>query len=145
MAGSKTNEFENDVLDWIVGRTPSGHAALGAPGTAHYLALFTTTLTDSVATAGAATEVSGNGYARVQVSATNFATAAASGQIQNTAEISFPAASGGNWGTIESWAIVEGNTGGTNPILVWCDDPSTPVNDGDTLKFAVAAITIQED
>lgn len=141
MAGSIPNEFENDLADWIVGRTPAGHANLGAPGTAHYLALFTTTLSDTSTTVSNGTEVSGGSYARVLLPASLFGTAAASGSVANTAEISFPTATA-NWGTIESWAIVEGNTGGTDKIIAWCDDPSIVVNNGDTAKFAVGALTV---
>lgn len=141
MAGSAVNEFENDMADWIVGRTPAGHANLGAPATAHYLALFTSTLTDASTTVADGTEVSGGSYARVAIPGAFFGTAASGGVVSNDAEIAFPTATA-NWGTVASWAVVEGNTGGTDKIVAWCDDPSTPVNNGDTAKFASGQITV---
>lgn len=141
MAGSAADEMENDLADWIVGRTPSGHSALGAPSTTHYLALFTTTLDDGDATVSDGTEVSGGSYARVAIGASNFGTAASGGTISNDAEIAFATATA-SWGTVESWAIVEGNTGGTDPILFWCDDPSVAIGDGDTAKFASGELTV---
>lgn len=141
MAGSAADEFENDLADYIVGRTPAGHSDLGAPSTTHYLALFTTTLDDADATVSDGTEVSGGSYARVALPGAYFGTAASGGSISNDAEIAFPEATS-SWGTIESWAIVEGNTGGTDQIIAWCDDPSVTVGSGDTAKFAAGELTV---
>lgn len=139
-----TNEFENDILDYLVGRTPAGHSALPVASTTHYLALFTTTLSDATTLATDGTEVSGNNYAREALPGASFGTAAASGSIQNSAELAFNQASGGDWGTIEAWAIVEGNTAGA-PVLVYCNDPSIAVTDGDTAKFNANTLTLTAD
>lgn len=91
MAGIKTTRA-NAILDSELGGTL-------------YLALFTTAPTAS----SNGVEVSGFGYAR-QVVAMG---AAASGVKSSTGTINFPAANGGQWGTINAWAICDAASGGT--------------------------------
>lgn len=149
MPGSKSDAFENDIADWIVGRTPSGGVTgLGAPSPVHQLALFTDTLTDADVVVGTGnTEVSGGSYARITLPGAYFGTAASGGVVSNDADISFTQASA-DWGSIMSWAIVEATS---NAIIAYCDDPAAanggtgiPVNDGDTAKFLSGQITVTE-
>lgn len=57
------------------------------------------------------TEPSGNNYARVALSTSNFGSVAASNSIANTAVINSPVASG-SWGTIVGVAIFDASSGG---------------------------------
>ena len=147
MAGSQSDAYEADMLNYLVGRDPT-NSNMAAPATARYLALFTTLLDDTHGTADAvgATEVSGGAYAR-QAIVGSFGTAATAGTISNDAEIAFPQATAG-WGNIRSWAIVEG-TGASAVILAYCTDPDAvnpgtgvPVNTDDIVKFATSQITV---
>jgi hypothetical protein len=72
-----------------------------------------------------------------------FGTAAASGQIANTAQISFatPTAS---WGTIVAIGIYDAATGGN--LLAWATVPAQTVNANDPpVKFPVGAIVLSLD
>lgn len=147
MAGSQSNAYEADMLNYLVGRDPT-NSNMAAPATARYLALFNGLLDDTHATADAAgaSEVSGGSYARQAVVGA-FGTAATAGSISNDAEIAFPQATA-SWGNVRSWAIVEG-TGASAPILAYCTDPDAvdpgtgvPVNTDDIVKFAQSQITV---
>lgn len=92
-----------------------------------------------------------NGYARVTLGApsnslwsnTNFA-GVGSGQIHNTAAISFPQCITANWGTVSGVAVVDNATYGAGSVLVW-GSLSTPKNVtvGDTLSFPSGALVIE--
>lgn len=134
MAG-KSDDLENKLLDHVLGGGDYTRLATV------YIALFTAAPTD----AGGGTEVSGNGYARKDVTnnATNWP-AAASGAKSNGTVITFAAASGGNWGTIVAFAIMSAVTAGV--ILYWgLVTPNKAVNDGDTASFAIGDLDITED
>ena len=68
---------------------------------------------------------------------------AAAGSIANTAALEFPAASGGDWGTISHLAIAtsaveaDGKFTASGALTV-----SKKIEDGDQLVFAIGAITI---
>ena len=132
MAGSKSDYFENELLDWACGNASD----IGTPNTA-YCALFTVAPTDS--TAG--TEVTGGSYAREDVSS-SFG-AAAAGAIANDTAITFTTATA-SWGTVVAFAIMDAVSGGN--ILYWGDvTPNKSVGDGDTAEFAIGDIDITED
>jgi hypothetical protein len=135
MAGGKSDFLENELLDHVL-----GNASYSAPANTH-IALFTVTPSDT----GGGTEVSGNAYARVSVTnnATNWPAASGGAKANGTA-ITFPAASGGNWGTVVAFGIFDASTSGN--LLYW--GPVTPnkaVNDGDTASFAIGDLDITED
>ena len=92
---------EVKVLDLLFRNT-----AYTAPNA--YLGLFTSDPTDSAS----GTEVSGNNYARVQID--NKMAAATTGSdnssISSNANITFPAASGGDFGTITHIGIFDAST-----------------------------------
>ncbi len=79
-----------------------------------------------------------NGYARKQIDTGDWDTPA-SGESANTAEEAFPAASGGNWGTILAIGRFSAATGGV-PDVVKQLTSSVVVNDGSTFKFAAGAL-----
>lgn len=112
------------------------------------IALFTTSCTD----AATGTEVSGGSYARVAVSratsswngthgTTTGASSGTNGTINNAGIIIFPAPTA-NWGSVTSFAVMDGS----NPVV--CTDLTTPksINNGDAApSFATGALTIQID
>lgn len=110
--GSFTDTYENLVLDKLFG---SGAAVAGViPGTI-YACLFTVAPTDS--TPG--TEVANaNGYARVAVANTAF-TAAAGGSNSNSADVTFPQATG-SWGTVVAMGWISSGTYGAGTLIAWC-------------------------
>src|SRR3954464_8541704 len=91
----KTNYLENEVLKLCLGKA----LALTLPITP-YMALFTT-LPGEDGTGGV--EVSGGGYARVNVSS-NYPTPSGTGTVTNSSDISFGTASA-NWGNVKGIGI----------------------------------------
>lgn len=92
----KSTTAANAVLNHHVrGTTPSALTP--------YLGLLTNVETP--------TEPAGNNYARVQMTTSNFGSAAASNSIANTAAISFPQASG-SWGEIVGIGVYDASTAG---------------------------------
>lgn len=102
-----------------------------------YVALFTAAPTD----AGGGTEVSGNDYARVNHNSWD---AASGGATENTGAVTFPQASGGNWGTVTHIGLFDAPTSGN--MLAWgALSTSKAVNDGDTAQFADGAMDVTLD
>ena len=113
-----------------------------------HVALFTAAPSDS----GGGTEVSGNNYGRVSVSAALSAwagtqsagsTAASSGTggvTSNNSAISFPTPSG-SWGTVTHWGLFDASTGG-NLLVHAALTASKTINSGDTVSFASGALQV---
>lgn len=135
MAGSKADYLEDKILDHVLGGGDYTRP------TDVFIALYTTAPGD----AGGGVEVSGNGYGRVTVTnnLTNWP-ASSGGSKSNGASFDFATASGGNWGTIQAFAVLDAISAGN--FLYW-GTVTTPkdVNDGDTAKFPIGSITITED
>jgi hypothetical protein len=133
---------ENKVVDLLV-----RGQAFTAPATV-YVGLSTTACSDSAF----GTEVSGNNYSRVAVTSSlanwagtqsagsTTASSGTGGQTSNNAAINFPTPSG-TWGTVTHWFLVDASTSGN---LLICDDLTTSktINSGDTVSFAIAALTV---
>ncbi len=100
MAGF-SNAVEAAILDCYFNQTN-----ITAP-TALYLALFPSA--PDVAGSGG-TEISGNGYARVDVTAAF--SAASGGTVTNSAAVDFPTASGA-WSAAVAWGLYTASSGGT--------------------------------
>ena len=105
-----------------------------------HVGLSTTTPTEA---AGNFTEPSGNGYARVSMTrnGTNWAAASGTAPVvaDNAVAITFPAASGGSWGTVTHFGLFSASTGGT--LYFWgALGTSKTINDGDTASFAIGAL-----
>ena len=101
-----------------------------------YLGLFTAGT--NLETNNQTQEVSGFAYARTLVT---FDVATGS-TTQNTADVVFPAASGGAWGTITHAAVCNASTAGQ--ILYWSAlDANKTINDGDTFKFLLGAYIVE--
>lgn len=110
---------------------------------ATYVGLYTANPTDS----GGGTEVTGGSYARVQIvqgtGAWDAPTAADPVATQNTAAVTFPAATA-NWGTVTGWGLFDASTAGN--LLIWSAlTTSRVINNGDTASFAAGAIDLTLD
>jgi hypothetical protein len=122
---SFTDYLEDRTLNHFFRNTAST-----APTTV-YLALYTVTPSDT----GGGTEVTGGGYARQAIT---FG-APSGGQIANTGAVSFTA-SGANFGTVVAVSIMDASTAGN--MFAWDGITSAVVNDGDTISFAIGAVTV---
>jgi len=139
MAGSKSDYLENAILNAILG----GPAFALPPNI--FIALSTAAYSDA-ATGTSMSEVSSAGTAYGRVAQTNNATnwpASSGGTKSNGTVITFNAATA-DWGTVNSFYIVDTLSAGN--ILYGADltTPRTVVN-GDTASFAVGAIAITEN
>ena len=104
--------------------------------TAWYVGLFTAAPSD----AGGGTEVSGFAYVRM-ATGTMTVSGTSPTNCTNSAAIEFPAASGGNWGTITHVAIFDASTGGN--MLGWSAlTTSRTINDGDILRIPAGDLDI---
>lgn len=130
--GSLTNYAEQKMLD---------HLCLTAytPASTIYVALCTADPTDA-ATGASMNEVANDyGYARTAIT---FAAAGSRAVVQSGA-VTFPQASGGGWGTVSHWAIVDTNTYGSgNALAHGAFGTSKTVNDGNTPSIASAEIDV---
>lgn len=140
-AQALTNTGENKLVDAVFRAQ-----ALGAPAS-----FFVGLDTEACDDAGGGTEVSGGGYARVEVvsgltawkstQGDDLASTGTGGQTSNSAAITFPAPSGASWGQVVSFRLWDAATNGN----AWfCQELTTPktVNDGDAApSFAIGAMT----
>lgn len=102
---------------------------------------------DNAAAITAAAEVSGNGYARVDIGSGVLGTVQfgdPASVTNSVAAITFPAASGGDWGTVTRWLLFDAVTAGT--LLVFADlTNSRAILDGDTATIPTSQFTITLD
>ena len=141
-----TNYAENKIIDRVI------RGQGGSFPTNWYVGLLTAAPSDS----GAGTEVSGNGYARVQIAASAAAWAAtdavgstaapsagSSGTTSNNASVDFPSPSGG-WGTVSHFAVYDAASGGNmwwyGALVV-----AKQIFTGDPVKFPAGALSLQLD
>lgn len=113
-----------------------------------YIGLSTAACSDS----GFGTEVSGGSYARVAVASSlanwagtqsagsTTASSGTGGQTSNNAAITFPTPSAG-WGTVTHWFIADASTAG-NILVCAALTVSKTINSGDSVSFAIAALTV---
>jgi len=123
--------LENKIMNHIFNAT-----AYTTPGSTIYLALYTdaTAQTD----AGAGTEVTGGGYARVNVTAWD---APNSGSTANTNAITFPTATDNNWGNVRYVGITDGSA--AMNLLYWGQlSADKTVNTGDTFSIAAGDLDL---
>ena len=138
-----TNFLENSLIDQIF-------RAQTAPTTGTlYISLYTVAPTD----AGGGTEVSGFGYARVTVTSSlanwagtqsagsSTASSGTSGQTSNNNAITFPTPTGGGWGTVVAFAIMDASSGG-NMLLQGVLTISKTINEADTVSFPASSLAV---
>lgn len=156
MAGNLSNTAEEKILLSSVGK-----AASSWPPTGVWCALFTAAPSDTAF----GTEVSGTGYARVQVTSSTtisvFGTYdSTTGSIKNngTYNASTTLSSGGSgiitfataqasWGTVTHVALLDSSTGTAASNVIWYGQLTTPktVNNGDTVSFAASDLVLSLD
>ena len=124
---SLTNAFETSTLQYLL-TTDS----VTRP-TAWYIGLFTSDPTD---TGTAGTEVSGFDYARTAATFT-----VSSDTASNSAAVEFPAANGGNWGTVSHIGIMDAASGG-NMIVHAPLTVAKAINDGDVFRIPTGDLDI---
>jgi len=130
--GSFSDYTENKLLDHIVGKT-----SFTMPTA--YVGLSTADPTDD---GSGLAEPSGNGYARVTTSGSDW-NAASGGEIDNANAITFPEATG-SWGTITHFALFDAATSG-NMLAHGSLETSKAIGDGDTAQFAAGDLDITLD
>lgn len=120
MAGSKSADLEQKLLDFVLGGT-----SYTPPGTI-YVALSTAAF-DTSATGSALDEVTGGAYARVALTnnPTNFPGASGSNPATKTTgvDVTFPTATA-DWGTVFSAYLVSAATDGD---VLYGADAVTPI------------------
>jgi len=87
-------------------------------------------------------EPSGNGYARVQTSASDW-NAASGGSLDNADDVNFEQATG-NWGTITHFALFDAATGGNMLAYGSLSQPKT-IGASDTAQFEAGDMDISLD
>lgn len=131
--GSITNSLEQDLLDHILNKVAYTNPA------AIYLCLCTADPTDAATGASMSEVANTNGYVRTAIT---FA-AAATRSIDQSASVDFPQASGGGWGTVTHWCIVDNNTYGSGQAMAHgAFTASKTINDGDTPSVAASEIDV---
>jgi hypothetical protein len=127
---SFTDYTENLVLNWLFTTNSATRP------TAWYVGLFTAAPSDT----GGGTEITGNGYSRT-ATGTMSVSGTSPTNCTNSAAIEFPAASGGNWGTITHVAVFDAST--TGNMLGWAAlTTSRTINDGDILRIPAGDLDI---
>ena len=137
---SFSDTLETDILDEVFGGT--AYAAVATI----YIGLSTA---DPLDTVGGLAEPAGSGYARVAVvNDTNYWRPAVSGAgtKQNSAEFTFPEASG-SWGTVTHVTLWEHPTTATLAVFMASGALGTTkaITTGDTPRFQTDSLTISLD
>ena len=136
---SLSSYTEAALLNWI-----KGTAFPGAPANL-YVALFTTAPTDAAASG---VEVSGNAYARVAIASSGWSAITDNGAgsgavISNSGAVNFATPTPAGWGTVVAFALFDALTNGN--MVFWATITSKVINAGDTVTFAIGAITVTVD
>lgn len=131
---SASDYLELEILDHVLGK---GTRDFTSPANL-FIGLHTSDPGD-VYSSG---EVSGNAYQRTAVSF-NAATQPSTGYTyaDNAATVTFPTASGGNWGTITHLSIWDNSSGG-NMLFAGSLTQSKSVLDGDTFQIQAGSLVI---
>jgi hypothetical protein len=139
--------LEKKLLDHVFGGGAATASAYTPPSPL-YVAVYTTAPTDSstgTAGSGGGVELTIGTFAYARVAVTNNvanwpnASGTTATKVYGGASaVAFPAASGGNWGTIVAFSICDAATAGQ---MLWWGAVNSPtgkvINDGDTLSFPV--------
>jgi hypothetical protein len=130
--GGFSDYWENKILDHIFGKGSYTPPAI-------YVGLSTADPTDD---GSGLAEPSGNGYARVQTSASEW-NAASNGSLDNASDISFAQATG-SWGTITHFAMFDAATAG-NMLAHGVLSQSKSISESDTARFEAGDLDISLD
>lgn len=125
-----TNYAEDLVLNWLF------TAGAATRPTSWFAALHTGDPTET----GAIAELSGNGYARQSVTFN----AAASGLVDNTAELTFGPNTSSNWGSVSHvsvWTLVSGG----NCLIKGALNSAVVINVNDSLRIPAGQLDLSLD
>jgi hypothetical protein len=93
--------------------------------------------------AGGGTEVTGGSYARKAIACTTyFTSAAANGQIANTADVAFTTPTA-DWGNVTAVGILDASSAGN--LLLWSVIPVKQIKSGDSVVFPAGSVVLSED
>jgi hypothetical protein len=127
-----SNYLETALLDFVL--NAAGDESFTSPASV-WVSLYT----DDPGDDDSGTEVTGNDYARVQVTegfeVTGVDTA------DNDAAVTFPPANGGDWGTVTHVGIHDASTAG-NLLFHGILTAEKIVGDGDTFEFAIGNLDV---
>lgn len=146
---SATNQFEVDLLTLIFNNTnapnigdATGLLASTTPGS-FYLSLHTAALSD-VTTAQNTTEATYTSYARVGVARNAGGWTVSAGAVENTAEVAFPACTGGS--NTLTYLGIGSTVSGVGYLQIWAAlGASLAVSTGITPRFIPGALDITLD
>lgn len=144
MAGSKSDWLENVVLDSILGKS-STELSTGTVAATVYVALYNSTVNDTVTSL--TDECAGSTYAREAVTNSSASwTNSTGGSKQNKVVVEFTTAAGSDWGTVQSFAIHDGNSTSAGNVYYWGDlTANQTIASGNTVRFSTGAIVVTED
>lgn len=133
--GSITDFLEQELLDHVLNASYTSPANI-------YLALCTADPTDAATGASMNEVANANAYQRTAIS---FGVAS-SRSVTQDADVTFPQASGGGWGTVSHWAIVDNQTYGSGNVLAHGELASPKaINENNTPTVASGEIVISVD
>jgi hypothetical protein len=130
--GGFSDYWENKILDHIFGKGSYTPPTI-------YVGLSTADPTDD---GSGLAEPSGNGYTRVQTSASDWNTAS-NGLVDNVGNITFTQSTG-NWGTITHFALFDAATAG-NMLAHGALSQSKSISESDTARFEAGDLAISLD
>ena len=153
MSDAASNYLENKLLDHVLRFSTAPYTGVGAVYCALFSGTAATVLTalesGTSSTSGAGNwgfyEITGNSYARQQIT---FGNAAASGSISNTATVTFPVATGDynntatSGSTVTCLAIMDASTAG-NVLFYGQLTVSKQVSSGDQFTISSGNLTVQ--
>jgi hypothetical protein len=130
--GCFSDYWENKILNHIFGKGSYTPPTI-------YVGLSTTDPTDA---GSGLTEPSGNGYARIQTSASDW-NAASNSTLDNADNITFNQTTG-NWGTITHFALFDAATAG-NMLAHGALSQSKSISESNTARFEAGDLNISLD
>jgi hypothetical protein len=130
--GGFSNYWENKILDHVFGKGNYTPPTI-------YVALSTA---DPLDDSSGVAEPSGNGYTRVQTSASDW-NSASGGSLNNAGQIAFNAAAG-SWGTITHFALFDAAAGGNMLAHGALNQPKT-IGSSNTARFEAGDLGINLD
>lgn len=131
---SFSNYMENRILDHIFSKGDY-------PPPTIYVGLHTSDPGET----GGGEVANANGYARVPVPTATWS-AAAAGVITNTAAVTFPVVTGGNWGLVTYFALYDsGVWGGGNMLISGEISQAYMITEGSEVRFDPGELSITVD
>ena len=130
--GGFADHWENKILGHVFGKGSYTPPTI-------YVALSTA---DPLDDASGLAEPTGDGYARVQTSASDW-NAADGGSLDNAADVTFPEATG-SWGTVTHFALFDAADGG-NMLAHGALGQSKSVSSSETARFETGALDVSLD